>query len=87
MPVISRFDGMVVKMYFIASEYNPPHIHVIHGEYIGVIDIQTAEMLEGDLPNKSLSIAKEWTILNKDALLEMWNTQDIKPLPPIEKGV
>ena len=44
-------------------------------------------MLEGDLPNKSLSIAKEWTILNKDALLEMWNTQDIKSLPPIEKGV
>ena len=42
MPVISRFDGMVVKMYFIASEHNPPHIHVIHGDYIGVIDIQTA---------------------------------------------
>ena len=83
MPVISRFDGMVVKMYFLASEHNPPHIHVIHGEYIGVINIQTAEMIEGDLPNKSLAIAKEWTILNKEALIEMWNTQDIKPLPPI----
>lgn len=24
MPVISRFYGMVIKMYFIASEHNPP---------------------------------------------------------------
>ena len=37
MPVISRFYGMVIKMYFIASEHNPPHIHVIYGECKGFI--------------------------------------------------
>ena len=84
MPVISRFYGMVVKMYFIASEHNPPHIHVIYGEYMGVIDIRNSEMITGDLPAKALSIAKEWTRQNKDALLTMWQTQDIRPLPPIE---
>ncbi len=84
MPVISRFYGMIVKMYFLTSEHNPPHIHVVYGEYIGVIDIHTAEMIEGDLPIKALNIVKEWTLLNRDALLEMWNTQEIKPLPPIE---
>ncbi len=80
MPVISRFYGMVIKMYFIASEHNPPHIHVIYGEYIGILDIRNSEMITGDL----LAIAKEWTSRNKDALLQMWQTQDIKPLPPIE---
>ena len=84
MPVISRFYGMVIKMYFIASEHNPPHIHVIYGEYIGVLDIRNSEMITGDLPAKALAIAKEWTSRNKDALLQMWQTQDIKPLPPIE---
>ncbi len=84
MPVISRFYGMIVKMYFLTSEHNPPHIHVVYGEYIGVIDIHTAEMIEGDLPIKALNIVKEWTLLNRDALLEMWNTQEIKSLPPIE---
>lgn len=84
MPVISRFKGMIVKMYFLASEHNPPHIHVVKGERLAVIDIQTAEMIEGDLPKKSLSTAIAWTIQNKDALLEMWNTQDIKQLPPLK---
>ena len=41
-------------------------------------------MITGDLPAKALAIAKEWTSRNKDALLQMWQTQDIKPLPPIE---
>ena len=84
MPVISRFYGMVIKMYFIASEHNPPHIHVIYGECMGVLDIRNSEMITGDLPAKALAIAKEWTSRNKDALLQMWQTQDIKPLPPIE---
>ena len=46
MPVLSRFYGMVVKMYFLGREHNPPHVHFIYGEYIGAIDIQTQEMLE-----------------------------------------
>lgn len=39
MPVISRFYGVVIKMYFRQSEHNPPHIHALYGECIGAIDI------------------------------------------------
>ena len=84
MPVISRFYGMIVKMFFLASEHNPPHIHVVYGEYVGVIDIRTLQMIQGDLPNKALKIVQEWTQLHQKELLEMWETQDIQPLPPIE---
>ena len=84
MPVISRFYGMIVKMFFLASEHNPPHIHVVYGEYVGIIDIRTLEMLQGDLPNKALKIVQEWTQIHQLELLEMWETQDIKALPPIE---
>ena len=84
MPVISRFYGMIIKMFFLASEHNPPHIHVVYGEYIGVIDIRTLQMLQGDLPNKALKIVQEWTQIHQESLLEMWETQDIKPLPPID---
>ena len=84
MPVISRFYGMIVKMFFLASEHNPPHIHVVYGEYVGVIDIRSLQMIQGDLPNKALKIVQEWTQLHQKELLEMWETQDIQPLPPIE---
>ena len=84
MPVIARFYGMVVKMYFLGSEHNPPHIHVVYGEYLGVIDIQTQAMLEGDLPRKALSRVQEWTGLHQAELLDMWKTQQFRALPPLE---
>jgi len=40
------------------------------GEYMGALDIKTAELIEGDLPEKALSMAKEWTEKNKTKLLE-----------------
>ena len=49
MPVIARFYGILIKMYF--KEHGVPHFHAIYAEYNGVFDIQTLEMIEGDLPN------------------------------------
>ncbi len=84
MPAITRFYGMTIKMYFLGSEHNPPHIHAIYGEYIGAIDIRTLEMLEGDLPAKALAMVREWTEQHRDELLEMWKTQEFRKLPPLE---
>ena len=71
MPVLARFYGLVIKMYFQQKEHNSPHIHAVYGEYIGVIDIQTLEMIEGDLPPKALALVKEWTEQHKQELLNI----------------
>ena len=84
MPVISRFYGIIIKMFFLASEHNPPHIHAIYGEYVGIIDIRTNQMLQGDLPSKALKLVQEWVQIHQKALLEMWETQNIQSLPPID---
>jgi len=84
MPEVSRFYGMIVKMFFSAGEHNPPHIHVLYGEYAGLFDIRTGEMFEGDLPVRALSLLKEWLRAHRDELLEMWRTQKIRRLPPLE---
>lgn len=83
MPVISRFYGIIIKMYFRQSEHNPPHIHAIYGECIGAIDIETLEMLEGDLPPKALKMVKEWMEEHQDELRTIWKTQEFKTLPPL----
>lgn len=83
MPVISRFYGVVIKMYFKQSEHNPPHIHAIYGEYVGAIDIQTGEMLEGDLPKRALQMVQEWTSKHKEELMRIWETQEFINLPPL----
>ena len=40
MPTISNFYGMTIKIYFLGKEHNPPHIHVIYGEYTAAINIK-----------------------------------------------
>ena len=84
MPVIARFYGMIIKMYFRQAEHNPPHFHVVYGEYIGLIDIQTLEMLEGDLPNKALEMIKEWGTEHREELMKIWDTQEFIKLPPLK---
>lgn len=84
MPAISRFYGMVIKMYFQQKEHNPPHFHVIYGDCVGAIDIRTLQMMEGDLPAKAQAMVREWALAHQDDLMEIWTTQNFKKLPPLE---
>jgi len=83
MPEIVRFYGIIIKMFFIQKEHNPPHIHAIYGEYVSAIDINSFEVIEGDLPNKALLLVREWMKINQKDLLEIWNTQQFRELPPL----
>lgn len=51
-PEISRFYGIVIKMFFKPKEHDPSHIHALYGEYVGVFDLHTMVLTEGDLPGK-----------------------------------
>ena len=84
MPAIARFYGLIIKMYFQQAEHNPPHFHVVYGEYVGAIDIKTLEMIEGDLPPKAISLVKEWATKYREDLLNIWETQEFIQLPPLE---
>ena len=83
MPEISRFYGIVIKMYFMQSDHNPPHIHALYGEYMSEIEITSGKVIEGDLPNKALSLVLEWLELNRGDVLNIWTTQNFKKLPPL----
>ena len=84
MPVISRFYGIIIRMYFLQKEHNPPHIHAIYNEDVAAIDFMTGEVIEGQLPTKAMAMVKEWVAMYKDTLMEMWNTQEFKQIPPLE---
>lgn len=84
MPVLSRFYGIIIRMYFLQKEHNPPHIHAIYGEHVAAITIAGGEILEGALPTKALDLVKEWISLHRDELLSIWETQEFKQLPPLE---
>lgn len=84
MPVLSRFYGIIIRMYLLQSEHNPPHIHAIYNDDVAAIDFRTGEVLEGHLPTKALAMVREWISLHKDDLQEIWETQEFKKLAPLE---
>ena len=83
MPEVARFYGIVVKMFFKPKEHDPSHIHAIYGEYVGVFDLKSLEMTDGDLPLTAQRLVKEWLVLHRDELEKMWQTQRIVQLPPL----
>lgn len=84
MPVISRFQGAVIKMYLHQKEHNPPHIHLIYGEYVGMFSLNDGEMFEGDIPDKYQKYMKKFISYYREKLYKMWETQNFEVLPPIE---
>ena len=44
----------------------------------------TGEVLEGHLPSKAMDMVQEWITMHKDALMEIWKTQEFKKIPPLE---
>lgn len=84
MPVIARFYGIIIKMYFSQSEHGIPHFHAMYGEYNSVFSIETLEMMEGDLPIRSQRLVKEWGIQYQRELLLMWQNNEFKQLPGLE---
>lgn len=65
-------------------EHNLPHIHAIYGEYVAAIDIQTGKILDGELPARALKLVDEWIDNYRIDLLQIWNTQELKKIPPLK---
>lgn len=84
MPVISRFKGVVIKMYLRQKEHNPPHIHAIFGDYAGMFSLDDGEMFEGDIPTKEQKLIKEFVEHYRDKLIKMWETEQFEFLPEVK---
>jgi hypothetical protein len=83
MPEISRFYGIIIKMYF--DDHNPPHFHAIYGELEAIININTLGIIWGELTPRALGLVMEWASLHHDELLHAWEqSKNLKPLDKID---
>ena len=58
MPEISRFYGIVIKMYF--DDHDPSHFHAEYAEDEAVISIETLAVIAGRLRPRALGLVAEW---------------------------
>jgi len=70
-PEISRFFGIVIRMYF--DDHPPPHFHASYAGHEGRITVLPIGVMSGgDLPPRPLALAVEWATLHQAELLENW---------------
>jgi hypothetical protein len=84
MPEISRFYGIIIRMFSIDREHPPRHIHIKYGEFVAVMELDNLNFIEGKLPNRCVQLVREWAELHQQELVEMWNTQNFHPIEPLE---
>ncbi|MFP4500669.1 MAG: DUF4160 domain-containing protein [Candidatus Hydrogenedentota bacterium] len=85
MPTISMFYGIIVRMYFAPGEHNPPHFHVYYNEYKASFDIESLEMIQGEIPRKQRRLVEAWAELHQDELRANWQlAMSGEPLYKIE---
>jgi len=58
MPVVSRFFGMVITMYY--NDHPPPHFHVRYGSQKALVAIATLSLLHGRLSPRVRGLVVEW---------------------------
>ena len=71
MPEVSRFYGIVIRMYF--ADHSPPHFHAEYGEHEALISIYDLGVIAGGLPVRALGLVKEWASLHRAELTILWD--------------
>ena len=85
MPVICRFLGISVMMYY--KDHNPPHFHVKYNQFRASFLINELTMMDGELPARIRALSLEWADLHRNELVENWNRSQsgdiLLPIDPL----
>ena len=86
MPEISRFFGIIIRMYF--DDHPPPHFHAIYGQHEAQVGIGRITVLRGNLPRRAESMVIEWAALHQQRLMANWhrlrNDQPAQKIEPLD---
>lgn len=69
MPVISRFFGIIIFMFW--RDHAPPHFHAKYGEEEITVEIKSG-IVNGSMSKRALQMVQEWREQHIDELLEDW---------------
>ena len=85
MPEISRFLGIVIRMYY--RDHPPPHFHAEYAEQEIEVEIETG-IVEGRFPRRALHAVLEWYEQHRDELRVNWqrarDEQSLNSIDPLE---
>ena len=71
MPQISQFYGIIIAMFF--NDHVPPHFQAYYGGDEATINIETGEIIDGQLPKRALRLVRTWANAHRSELRANWD--------------
>lgn len=82
MPIISKFFGILIYMYW--RDHSPPHFHALYGDDEVTVEIKTGKV-NGLMSKRAIKLIQEWRKLHEKELLRDWKlAQQKKALSAIK---
>ena len=70
MPELSRFFGIVIRMFVEAGgPHHTPHFHAYYQDHVGIYGITPIEQLAGTLPRRQERLVLAWAELHHAELM------------------
>lgn len=74
MPELSRFFGIVIRMFVEAGgQHHRPHFHAYYQAQAAVFSIDTVEVLGGELPTAQRRLVEAWVEIHREELRQDWD--------------
>lgn len=84
MPELSRFFGIIVRMFAEAGgQHHVAHFHAYWQDQVAVLSIEPVEVIAGSLPTRQRRLVEAWAELHQKELHDDWNRlqQGQAPVP------
>jgi hypothetical protein len=73
MPELARFFGIIVRMFAEpTAPHHRPHFHAFYQDDVGIVAIDTIELIGGELPQRHRRLVEAWAELHQPELLAAW---------------
>lgn len=73
MPELSRFFGIIIRMYLEAGlQHHTPHFHAYYQDEASVFSINPVDIIAGNLSRKQRRLVEAWAELHQEELMLDW---------------
>jgi hypothetical protein len=89
MPELSRFFGIIIRMYMeVGVPHRTPHFHAYYQDDVAVFSLDPVELIAGSLPRRQRRLVEAWAELHQAELLADWDGLQIgenpEPIDPLD---
>jgi len=82
MPELSRFFGIIIRMYMEVGEpHHAPHFHAYYQDDVAVFRLDPIDLIAGSLPRRQRRFVEAWAELHQGELLAAWQRLQAGQLP------